>query len=53
MATLFLVVAKLFWVDLAQLQALWRILLFIGFGGVLMLLGYYLQSTLHKAESEI
>lgn len=53
MATLFLVVAKLFWVDLAQLQALWRILLFIGFGGLLMLLGYYLQSTLHKAESEI
>lgn len=53
MASLFLVVAKLFWVDLAQLQALWRILLFIGFGGVLMLLGYYLQSTLHKAESEI
>lgn len=44
MATIFLVVAKLFLIDLSQLQALWRILLFIGFGGVFMLLGYYLQS---------
>ncbi|SHG72319.1 Predicted membrane protein [Fodinibius roseus] len=44
MVTIFLVVAKLFLVDLSQLQALWRILLFIGFGGVFVLLGYYLQS---------
>lgn len=44
MGTIFLVVAKLFLVDLSQLQALWRVLLFIGFGGVFVLLGYYLQS---------
>lgn len=44
MTTIFLVVAKLFLVDLSQLQALWRILLFIGFGGAFVFLGYYLQS---------
>lgn len=44
MATIFLVVGKLFLIDLSQLQAIWRILLFIGFGGVFVLLGYYLQS---------
>ncbi|MCW9706952.1 DUF2339 domain-containing protein [Fodinibius salsisoli] len=53
MGTLFLVVAKLFLVDLAQLQALWRILLFIGFGGALILLGYYLQSKWNHRESEV
>lgn len=52
MATLFLVIGKLFWVDLAQLQAIWRILLFIGFGSALMLLGYYLQSAWSDTESE-
>ena len=51
MATIFLVVAKLFLVDLSQLQALWRILLFIGFGGVFVLLGYYLQSRWNNINS--
>ena len=40
LATLCLVVAKLFIVDLAQLNALWRILLFLGFGALLLLLSY-------------
>ncbi|NGP88597.1 DUF2339 domain-containing protein [Fodinibius halophilus] len=44
MATLFLVVGKLFLVDLSKLQAIWRILLFMGFGAVFLLLGYYGQS---------
>ncbi len=43
MATLFLVVGKLFLVDLAGVEAVWRILLFLGFGGMFLLLSYYLQ----------
>jgi uncharacterized membrane protein len=43
MATLFLVVGKLFLVDLAGVEAVWRILLFLGFGGLFLVLGYYLQ----------
>lgn len=52
MLTVFLVVAKLFLVDLSQLQAIWRILLFIGLGGAFILLGYYLQSTWGERESK-
>jgi uncharacterized membrane protein len=43
MGTIFLVVGKLFLVDLSQLEAIWRILLFMGFGAVFLLLGYYWQ----------
>ena len=43
--TLFLVVAKLFLVDLALVDAIWRILLFLGFGGVFLVLSYYLQKV--------
>jgi len=43
MATLFLVVGKLFLVDLAGVEAVWRILLFMGFGGLFLVLSYYLQ----------
>ena len=42
--TILVVVIKLFLVDLAQLQAIWRILLFMGFGSVLLLVGYLIQS---------
>ena len=42
MATLFLIVGKLFLVDLAGVEAVWRILLFTGFGGMFLLLSYYL-----------
>ncbi len=52
MATIFLVVGKLFLVDLSQLQAIWRILLFIGFGAVFLLLGYYWQSEWKEEETE-
>jgi uncharacterized membrane protein len=41
MATLFLVVGKLFLVDLAEVEALWRVLLFLGFGVLFLCLSYY------------
>jgi uncharacterized membrane protein len=44
MGTLLLVVAKLLLVDLISLDAVWRILLFLGFGGVFLVLSYYLQA---------
>jgi len=50
MGTIFIVVGKLFLVDLSQLQAIWRILLFMGFGAVFLLLGYYSQSRWDKNE---
>jgi len=49
-ATIFVVVGKLFLVDLSQLQAIWRILLFMGFGAVFLLLGYYGQSRWNTDE---
>ena len=44
MGTLLLVVGKLFLVDLATLEAIWRILLFLCFGGVFLVLSYYFQA---------
>ena len=44
MVTLFVVVGKLFLVDLAEVEALWRVLLFLGFGGLFLTLSYYLRS---------
>ncbi len=41
MATLLLVVGKLFLVDLARVEALWRIMLFLGFGALFVVLSYY------------
>lgn len=43
--TLLLVVAKLFLVDLGQLEALWRILLFLGLGVVFLFLSYGMQTV--------
>lgn len=51
MGTIFLVVSKLFLIDLSQLEAIWRILLFMGFGVVFLLLGYYWQSKWDKEVS--
>ncbi|HEV2130645.1 MAG TPA: DUF2339 domain-containing protein, partial [Longimicrobiaceae bacterium] len=47
--TLLLLVVKLFVVDLAALEALYRILLFLGLGGLFLFLSYSLQ-TLWKAK---
>lgn len=44
MVTLFVVVGKLFLVDLDQLETIWRILLFLGFGGVLLTVSYYFRA---------
>ena len=41
LGTILLVVGKLFLVDLAGLETIWRVLLFICFGGVLLALGYW------------
>jgi len=48
MGTLLLVVGKLFLVDLARLEAIWRILLFLGFGGIFLVLSYFYQSLWKK-----
>jgi uncharacterized membrane protein len=50
--TLFVVVGKLFLVDLANLEVLWRILLFMGFGGLFLFLSYYFQD-LWKAKARL
>jgi uncharacterized membrane protein len=42
--TFFIVVGKLLLVDLAELKAIWRILLFLGFGGLFLVLSYYFQA---------
>lgn len=44
LATLLLVVAKLFFIDLASLNAIWRILLFIGFGVLFLAVSYFVRS---------
>jgi len=50
LATVGAVIVKLFLVDLSQLEPIWRILLFLGFGGGFMALSYYFPS-LWKARS--
>jgi hypothetical protein len=52
MATLFLVVAKLFLVDLSEVEAVWRILLFLGFGCLFLILSYYLQALWRPGAGE-
>ena len=51
-ATLFLVVAKLFLWDLAALDPLWRVLLFLGFGGLFLLLSYHLRNLWNPREDD-
>jgi uncharacterized membrane protein len=40
LVTLVLLVTKLFVVDLSQLEPIWRVLLFMGFGGLFLVLSY-------------
>jgi hypothetical protein len=47
--TLFIVAAKLFLVDLRYLEAVWRILLFLGFGALFLLISYYFQNIVKHA----
>ncbi|CAN5901116.1 hypothetical protein BH23ACT11_BH23ACT11_28880 [soil metagenome] len=51
--TLFLVVGKLFLVDLAWVGAVWRILLFLGFGGLFLLFSYYLQALWNNRSGSL
>ena len=50
LATLFLTVGKLLIVDLARVDPLWRILLFLAFGSVLLGLGYWLRDLWRTAD---
>ncbi|MCK5127328.1 MAG: DUF2339 domain-containing protein [candidate division Zixibacteria bacterium] len=58
--TLLIVIAKLFLVDLSRIEAIYRVLIFLGIGGVLMLLSYYFKALWrnddetdeNKSESE-
>jgi uncharacterized membrane protein len=52
LATFLAVVVKLFLVDLAQLDPLWRILLFLGFGGLFLLLSYYVPTLWREPQEE-
>jgi uncharacterized membrane protein len=52
LATLLLVVAKLFAVDLAELEAIWRILIFLGFGALLLVVSYAFPSLWRASEGE-
>lgn len=44
LVTLFVVVGKLLLIDLSTVKAIWRVLLFIGFGGLFLVLSYFFQS---------
>ncbi|MDQ3507250.1 MAG: DUF2339 domain-containing protein [Actinomycetota bacterium] len=50
-ATLLLVAAKMLVVDPAEVEAIWRILLFLGFGGTFLTLSFFLQSLWKPDES--
>lgn len=52
MATILLVVGKLFLVDLSQTSALLRIPLFMGFGALFLLIGYLLQIYWSEPEED-
>lgn len=49
-STLFLLVGKLFLVDLVTVDTVWRILLFAGFGGLFLFMSYFYRSWLHLPE---
>ena len=51
-ATLLLVTAKLFLVDLAALEAIWRVMLFVGIGGGFLFLSYALQTWRRSQPTE-
>ena len=51
LSTLFAVAAKLFLIDLQYLEAVWRILLFLGFGGLFLLLSYVFQGFTKRPET--
>ncbi len=48
--TIFIVIGKLFIVDLSELETIWRIILFIGFGGMLLIVSNYLSKLVVKKK---
>lgn len=52
MTVLGLVVAKLFLVDLSDLQMIWRVLLFMGFGVLFLLVSYYFRSLWRPTDKQ-
>lgn len=52
LVTLLVVVGKLFLVDLATLETLWRVLLFLGFGFVFLLLSHYFKPLWKKNDDK-
>ena len=53
MATLLLVVIKLFIVDLSRIAAIWRVLISLGLGGMFLLLSYYLPGMWRGKKEEL
>jgi uncharacterized membrane protein len=51
LVTLVLLVTKLFLVDLSQLEPIWRVLLFMGFGGLFLVLSYYFRAQWKKTAN--
>mgnify|MGYP002336324160 CR=1 FL=1 len=52
LGTLVAVAAKLFLVDLHWVSEIWRILLFLGYGGVFLLFSYYLGGVMKAQDGE-
>jgi len=50
-ATLFAIPAKLFLIDLQYVDTIWRILLFLGFGGFFLIFSYYFQGRLRPERA--
>jgi len=50
--TIFIVIGKLFIVDLSELETIWRIILFIGFGGILLIVSNYLGKLIGKNREQ-
>jgi hypothetical protein len=52
LTTLFAVAAKLFLIDLYlyHIDVIWRILLFLGFGGLFLLVSYFFQNVVRRVE---
>jgi uncharacterized membrane protein len=53
LGTLLLVVGKLFVVDLAAVEPIWRIALFLGFGVVFLVLSYFFQGAVRSNNAAV
>lgn len=51
--SLLLVIGKLFLIDLSELKAIWRIVLFLGFGGVFLALSYFFRALWRPAPKAV